>query len=153
MSPSHFFWSVWGVALLFCIRQCRAFLTRRFVSKRINRKLTGSASYIVLVLIVSRIMSYRHQSRPILVHTSPIRCCLSIISGGSSSSSESEELDGFDAGSCPTSLGGTAVGCTAAIASSIPSQQFSVSQRILRLLSVDAPAQGMSSSIARALGL
>jgi hypothetical protein len=30
--------------VLFCIRQCNAFLTRRLVSKRINRKLTGRAS-------------------------------------------------------------------------------------------------------------
>lgn len=46
-SHSSFFFkkSGWGVgSILFCIRQCRAFLTSRFVSKRINRKLTGRAS-------------------------------------------------------------------------------------------------------------
>jgi hypothetical protein len=51
-----------------------------------------------------------------LVDTNPIRCCLSIISGGSSSSSESEDVEGLPCGGSSLGLGGITVGFTVAIA-------------------------------------
>ena len=104
------------------------------MSRRISRKLTGSASYIVLVLIVSRIMSWtsiRVAKETKEGRTSPSFWFFSMISGGSDSSSSSLSADvrGRSAGgAAPRGKGRLAgTGCTAAMA--LMSQSLSLPQR------------------------